>query len=67
MRELRRVLHRPWSPPAPGFAVKIGSRLLGSEASLALAGQRCASQKFLGAGFQFRFPGLRAALEDLGF
>lgn len=66
MRELRGVLHRPWSPPAPVFAVKIGSRLMGSEASLALASQRCVPKRFLAAGFQFQFAGLRSALENLG-
>lgn len=65
MRELRRVLDRPWSPPAPAFAVKIGSRLMGSEASLALVSQRCAPKKVLEAGFEFQFPDLRAALENL--
>ncbi|MGD1087684.1 MAG: TIGR01777 family oxidoreductase, partial [Verrucomicrobiota bacterium] len=31
MRELRRALHRPWSPPAPVWAVKLSSRLMKSE------------------------------------
>jgi uncharacterized protein (TIGR01777 family) len=65
MRELRRALDRPWSPPAPVFAVKIGSRLLGSEASLALVSQRCSAKKILAAGFDFQFPELRGALENL--
>jgi hypothetical protein len=65
MRELRRALHRPWSPPAPVFAVKLGSRLLGSEASLALVSQRCTPAKFLATGFQFQFATLRPALENL--
>ncbi len=65
MRELRRTLDRPWSPPAPAFAVKIGSWLMGSEASLALASQRCSPKKFLETGFQFQFPDLRAAVENL--
>ena len=65
MRELRRSLHRPWSPPAPVFAVRIGSRLMGSEASLALISQRCAPKKFLAAGFQFQFAELAPALDDL--
>jgi uncharacterized protein (TIGR01777 family) len=65
MRELRRVWQRPWSPPAPVFAVKLGSRLLGSEASLALVSQRCAPKRILEAGFQFQFTDLRAALNDL--
>ncbi len=65
MRELRRTLHRPWSPPAPEFAVKFGARLLGSEPSLALISQRCSSRKFVKIGFQFQFPSLALALRDL--
>jgi uncharacterized protein len=65
MRELRRALHRPWSPPAPEFAVKIGARLMGSEPSLALISQRCSAEKFLQAGFQFQFAELAPALRDL--
>lgn len=65
MRELRQVLHRPWSPPAPGWAVRLGARLMGTEGSLALASQRCVPAKFLNAGFPFRFTELRLALKDL--
>jgi hypothetical protein len=65
MRELRRVLHRPWSPPAPEWAVKFGARLMKSEPSLALAGGRVAPKRFLEAGFKFRFSNLREALENL--
>src|SRR5258705_8351596 len=42
MRELRRSLHRPWSPPAPEWAVRLGSVFLGTEARLALEGRRAA-------------------------
>jgi len=65
MRELRRALHRPWSPPAPEWAVKIGSRFLKTEASLALTGRRCVPKRFLESGFQFQFPELRGALADI--
>ncbi len=65
MRELRRTLHRPWSPPAPEWAVKLGSRLMKSEPSLALSGCRVAPKQFREAGFKFQFPELRAALEDI--
>jgi len=65
MRELRRVLHRPWSPPAPELAVKLGAWLMRSEASLALGGQRCVPKRFLASGFQFQFAGLPTALNDL--
>lgn len=65
MCELRRALHRPWSPPAPAWMVKLGARLLGSEGSLALISQRCVPARLLDAGFQFRFEHLAQALEDL--
>ena len=65
MRELRQVLSRPWSPPAPILAVKLGARLMGSEPSLALVSQRSLPERFIASGFQFKFPELPAALQDL--
>ncbi len=65
MRELRRALHRPWSPPAPAFAVKLGAGLLGMEPSLALAGCRVLPKRFMEAGFQFQFPELAMALKEI--
>jgi uncharacterized protein (TIGR01777 family) len=65
MRELRRELHRPWSPPVPEFAVKAGARLMGTSPALVLGGQRCLPEKILAAGFEFQFPRLRAALKNL--
>ena len=65
MQELRRALHRPWSPPAPEFAVRLGSWLMRSEASLALTSQRCVPKKFLEAKFQFQFSNLHSALANL--
>ena len=65
MRELRHELQRPWSPPAPEFAVKLGALLMGSEPSLALVSQRCVPKKFLEASFQFQFPELAPALNEL--
>ena len=63
MHELRHVLHRPWSPPAPAFAIKLSSRMMGIEPFLALAGCRVAPKRFTEAGFQFEFPELPAALK----
>jgi uncharacterized protein (TIGR01777 family) len=65
MHELRRTLHRPWSPPVPEFAVRFGARLMGSEPSLALASQCCVPNRFLEEGFEFEFPKLHAALKDI--
>lgn len=65
MRELRSVVGRPWSPPVPSVAVKIGAFLMRTEASLALTGRRCVPSRFVDAGFRFQFPELRPALTDL--
>jgi len=45
--------------------VKLGARLMGSEASLALTSQRCVPKRFLEAGFRFQFADVAAALSDL--
>jgi hypothetical protein len=65
MRQLRRTLHRPWSPSAPGWAIKVGARLMGTEASLALEGCRVLPRRFTEAGFGFHFPELRDAFTDI--
>jgi uncharacterized protein (TIGR01777 family) len=65
MRALRRALHRPWSPPVPEFAARIGSWLMGTEASLALVSQRCVPKRFLEKNFAFEFPNLREALANI--
>jgi NAD dependent epimerase/dehydratase family enzyme len=65
MRELRRTVHRPWSPPVAVWAVHIGSRLMGTEACLALTGRRCAPKRFQENGFNFKFPVLHEALADI--
>ncbi len=65
MREMRRALHRPWSPPAPSWAVRIGSFLMGTEASLALTGRRCIPKRLQERGFRFEMPDLPGTLRDL--
>ncbi len=63
--ELRRALHRPWSPPAPEFVVRLGARLMGSDPALALTSQRCAPRRFMAEGFVYQFPELAPALNNL--
>ncbi len=65
MRELRRALHRPWSPPVPAPFARAGAWLMGSDGDLALLSSRCVPRRFLEHGFQFQFPNLRAAFADL--
>ncbi len=65
MRELRRALHRPWSPPVPAPFARAGAWLMGSDGGLALLSSRCVPGRFLEHGFQFQFPTLRDALANL--
>jgi len=55
------VLKRPSWLPVPELLLKIA---LGQMAEMLLHGQRAVPEKILGAGFAFRFPKLRSALED---
>ncbi|HEY3763415.1 MAG TPA: TIGR01777 family oxidoreductase [Verrucomicrobiae bacterium] len=65
MRELRHILRRPWSPPVPGFIIRLVARRMKSEPSLALEGCHAIPIRFLEAGFEFRFSTLKDALADL--
>jgi uncharacterized protein len=56
------VLHRPHWIPVPGFAMKM---ILGQKSSLVLEGQHVVPQVLLEKGFEFSFPTLKTALEDL--
>ena len=59
---LGRVLRRPSALSVPAFVLRA---LLGEMADIVLTGQRAIPQKLFQAGFKFRFPALKDALEDL--
>lgn len=66
MKALRKALKKPWSPPVPVFAVKIGARLfMKTDASLALTGRNCIPSKFIREGFKLNFDNLEEALTDV--
>jgi uncharacterized protein len=65
MRTLRRVLGRPWSPPIPALSLRLGARLIGTEASLALEGCRVLPRRLESMRHAFRFSHLEPALRDL--
>ncbi|MGI8602218.1 MAG: TIGR01777 family oxidoreductase [Verrucomicrobiales bacterium] len=65
MRELRRVLHRPWSPPLPSWLLPLGCWLLRTEPVLARTGRRGVPTRLLDHGFSFAFADLPAALRDI--
>lgn len=66
MRALRRAVHRPWSPPAPAFAVRWAARyFLRTDPSLVLEGQFVVPARLTAAGFRFRFPRVKEAFANL--
>ncbi|EMM95872.1 TIGR01777 family protein [Leptospira interrogans serovar Zanoni str. LT2156] len=66
MKALRKAVHRPWSPPAPKFIVKLGAFfIMKADSSLALTGRKCFPKRFIDLGFQFKHTDLLKTLEEL--
>jgi uncharacterized protein (TIGR01777 family) len=65
MATLRKTIGRPWSPPAPKLAVKIGAPILDSDPGIALTGRRCIPAKLDAEGFSFHYRDLESALNNL--
>jgi uncharacterized protein (TIGR01777 family) len=61
-RTLARTLHRPAIFAAPGMALRLS---MGERAALLLEGQCVLPDKLTAAGYQFTFPDLISALNDL--
>lgn len=57
--QLKKIL---WLPNVPAFVLKL---MLGKRAQLVLEGSRVSSSKIIKTGFQFKFPKLREALQEL--
>jgi uncharacterized protein (TIGR01777 family) len=65
MAAMRRVMKRPIGLPAPAFGIRLGARLVGTEAKLVLESMKVAPQRLLASGFAFADPELEPALEKL--
>ena len=61
-KEIGRTLKKPHWLPVPSFALKI---LLGEMSILVLEGQRVLPKKLVDYGFEFTYPKLDAALQDI--
>ncbi len=59
---LAAAIHRPYWLPAPAFALRA---LLGEMSILVLTGLRVIPQRLLKEGFNFKYPALKSALENL--
>jgi hypothetical protein len=66
MRELRRVLRAPFGLPAASWMVRLGAPLLmRTDPELALYGRYCVSRRLREEGFEFAFPDVASALDNL--
>lgn len=62
-KTLASVLHRPAVLPVPAFAARLAFGEMAEQ--LLLSGQRALPSRLEANGYSFRFPDLRAALDDL--
>jgi uncharacterized protein (TIGR01777 family) len=62
-KAVAKQLKRPlWAPKVPAFLIKL---LFGEMATLVLGSTRTSAQKILDVGFQFRYPDIAAALQEI--
>lgn len=61
-KTLGEVMRRPAWAPVPAFVLKV---VLGEMSGMLLTGQRVVPKKAIDAGYQFQFPSLKRALEDI--
>lgn len=65
MATLRKQMHRPWSPPAPKFALALASLFALPPTEVTLASQRALPARLEFLGFQYKFPSLDRAVSNL--
>ncbi len=66
MKQLRQALNRPWSPPAPAWAVTLISKtVMRVNPELALKGRACLPERLLKEGFSFNYTQLLETFKDL--
>jgi uncharacterized protein (TIGR01777 family) len=65
METLREALQMPFGLPATPLMLEVGSWFLGTETELVLKSRRVVPERLLESGYQFRFPTIREAIQDL--
>ena len=61
-KTLSKVMHRPYYLPVPGFAMRM---LFGEVATVVLDGQRVLPARLLRSGYEFKFPNIELALQQI--
>jgi len=65
MQTIRRALHSPIGLPASRWMLEVGTFFMRSEAELVIKSRRVVPTRLTAAGFDFEFPELAPAIEDL--
>ena len=65
MRILREVCRPPLGLPAAAWMLEIGAFFLGTETELLLKSRRVVPGRLLASGFEFKYPDLKGALEQI--
>ena len=65
MKSLREVCKVPFGIPMPGWLLKIGAVMIGTETELILKSRWVVPVKLMDAGYVFQFPALRSALQNI--
>lgn len=65
MKTLRKALHVPLGLPTPEILLKAGAMVIGTEPELLLKSRWVIPERFVGAGFKFRYGILDKALENI--
>lgn len=65
MQAFRKVNRMPVGIPAPEFLIRIGTRIIGIEPDFVLKSYNVISKRLSENGFDFKFPTIQEALEEL--
>lgn len=65
MKLLRQTLNVKFGLPAPTWLLKVGAVCIGTETELILKSRWVSPERLLEAGYEFEYPGLDVALEDI--
>ena len=65
MKTLRRVLKAPLGLPQPKWLLKLGARIIKTEAELILKSRFVIPEKLVASGFQFQYPTVEKAVTEI--
>ncbi len=65
MKSLRKIIKMPFGIPSSKPLLKLGAKLMGTETELVLKSRNVVPQRLLENGFEFSFPNIEKALDNL--